>query len=596
MISRQSPRPAPENTDESVAPLALLRPIRTWIALAAVLQVFSAGLVLAPLVGMSELVRILSHPIIDQAHHTWHIIALSCGCLAAGVALRGLADLTTHLADNAFSLWIRRQLAQRMSNAPLAWFTATSSGRIKQGMQDDVTAIHHLVAHAWLNVANAGATMLFVFGYLLWVDWHMTLVTLAPLLVSLMLYARVISSSRQRMPEYGAALAQVNQSVVEFVQGIAIVKTFGQDGRAYQAYRQAVDAFQDFFLGWAQPLIKPECLSAVAIAPITLLLLVLGSGIGLMALDMLTVWQLLPFAIVALGISVPVAALSHSAQSLQMAQGALIRLRDLLAIPQQSAPVSALRPSGNRVAFEDVSFAYQSTGPLLQDISLTLQPGTVTAIVGESGAGKTTLAKLLLRFVEADRGCITLGGIDVRHIDGEHLYRQVGAVFQDTQLLRISIYDNIAIGNPQASEAQVIAAARAAQIHERILRLPFGYQSIYSEDACFSGGEAQRIAIARALLLRPAVLILDEPTAQADAESEAAIQSAFGALLAQQQDQVVLVIAHRLNTIMHADNIVVLSHGRITEQGRHSALLAANGEYARMWAMQHVAEQEALCC
>lgn len=579
-----------------MTPASLLKPVRGWIILAAALQLFSAGFVLIPLIGMCELVRILSQPTAEQASHAWRIITCSCLCLAAGVALRGIADLTTHLADNALSLWIRRQLAQRMRHAPLSWFSANSSGMIKRGMQDDVTAIHHLIAHAWLNVTNASATIVFVFGYLVWVDWHMTLITLLPLLISLAFYSRVISSSRRRMPEYGAALEQVNQSVVEFVQGIAIVKTFGQDGKAHKAYRRAVDAFQDFFLSWAQPLIKPECVSTVAIAPITLLLLILSSGIGLIASEMLTVWQLLPFVIVALGISVPVTALSHSAQTLQMAQGALRRLSALLSIPQQPEPQPGRYPQGSRVVFDRVSFGYEAPSSLLHNISFAMAPGTLTAIVGESGAGKSTLATLLLRFADPDKGRITLDGVDLQQINSEHLYRQVGAVFQDTRLLRMSVYDNITLGCPHANEAQVIAAARAAQIHDRIMRLPRRYHAVYGEDACFSGGELQRIAIARALLLRPAVLILDEPTAQADAESEAAIQSAFSALIDQLRDQVVLVIAHRLNTIMHADNIVVLSNGVIAEQGHHDTLLAAQGEYARMWAAQHAVERVALCC
>ena len=229
-------------------PVGLLRPVRGWIALAVVLQVGSSALVLAPLIGLTELARVLMSAQADRAALAWHIVKISAFCLGGGLALRGLADLTTHLADNAFSLWLRRQLARRMAHAPLSWFSANSSGRIKQGMQDDVTAIHHLVAHSYLNLANAAATLVCVYGYLLFIDWRMTLITLIPLPFFFLLYRQIMRASQAKMVEYGQELEQVNRSVVEFVQGIPVVKTFGQPGIAHQAYRRAVDSFRDFFL------------------------------------------------------------------------------------------------------------------------------------------------------------------------------------------------------------------------------------------------------------------------------------------------------------------------------------------------------------
>lgn len=573
----------------------LLQPVRGWIALAVILQIFSSGLVLAPLAGLTELAKVLGAWGPGQSDAAWRIIAFSGLCLAAGLALRGLADLMTHLADNAFSLWIRRQVARRLSGAPLSWFNQHSSGQIKQGIQDDVSAIHHLVAHAGLHFANAAATMAFVYGYLFWIDWRMALITLLPIPLFWMLYRRVMAGSRAKMADYGIALGEVNRAVVEYVQGIPVVKTFGRQGEAHQAYKKAVDDFRDFFLDWVRPLIKPETLASVVIAPITLLLLVLSFGTLFISLGWIDIWQLLPFAVVGLGIAIPVTTLGQSAQSLQMASGAFERLAALLSIPQQTVVRNGLKAKGNHVVFDRVSFAYDANHPILDDISLALPPGSVTAVVGASGAGKSTLARLLLRFASPTSGQITLGGEPLEQLDTDSLYRQVGFVFQDVRLLRISIFDNITLGNPSATETEAIAAAKAANIHSRILQLPRGYQSVYGEDALLSGGEAQRLSIARALLLNPSILVLDEATAQADAESEAAIQKALSTLISQKKDTVVLVIAHRLETIVNADNIVVLARGNIVEQGTHQALLSAKGEYARMWQAQVCPAQEVLC-
>lgn len=575
--------------------VGLLRPVRGWIALAAIFQAGSAILVLAPLLGLTELAQVLMSSSLQRADEAWHIVKISAICLGGGLALRGFAELISHIAENTFSLWLRRQLALRMAHAPLSWFSANSSGKIKQSMQDDVTAIHHLVAHAYLNLTGAVTTIIFVYGYLFFISWKMTLIALIPFPFFFLLYRNVMRASQAKMAAYGQELEQVNQSVVEFVQGIPVVKTFGQHGVAHQAYRQAVDSFRDFFLDWVRPLIKPESLSGVIIAPVTLLLLVLVGGVSFIYWGWLDIWQLLPFAVLGLGVSVPIGTLSHSAQSLQMSKGAFNRLADLLAIPQEIEPKTGLVNTNNRVCFERVSFSYSADRQILDEVSLTLEPRTVTAVVGASGAGKSTLAKLLLRFAQPDSGKITLGGIVLREIASEHLYQQIGCVFQDVRLLRLSIYENIALGNPQATEQQVVAAAEAANIHQRIMQLPRGYQSVYGEDALLSGGEAQRLSIARALLKDPQLLVLDEATAQADAESEAAIQNTLAALISQRENRSLLVIAHRLSTIVHADNIVVMANGHIVEQGTHDSLLASKGEYARLWQAQFLASREEAC-
>ena len=244
-------------------------------------------------------------------------------------------------------------------------------------------------------------------------------------------------------------------------------------------------------------------------------------------------------------------------------------------------------PAGHDVRIENVHFTYPprlgvpSGVKALDGVSVELAEGTVTALVGPSGSGKSTLATLLPRFGDPDSGAVRIGGVDVRDIAPTELYRHVGFVLQDVQLLTMSVRDNIRLGRPDASDEQVYDAARAAQIHDRILELPDGYDTVVGDGAHFSGGEAQRVSIARALLADTPILVLDEATAFADPESEAQIQQAIGALMV---GRTVLVIAHRLGSITHADNIVVLDRGRVVEQGRQDELVARGGLYASMWA------------
>lgn len=227
-----------------------------------------------------------------------------------------------------------------------------------------------------------------------------------------------------------------------------------------------------------------------------------------------------------------------------------------------------------------MSYAYNQAHQVLSELNFSLQPGTFTAIVGPSGAGKSTIAQLILRFFDPSQGHITLGGVDLRYIQPSMLYQQIGFVLQDTQLIYASIYDNIALGRSSATRQEVEQAAKAANIHDRIMRLPKQYQTMIGDEIELSGGERQRISIARAILLDPPIFILDEATAAADIESEIAIQNALSTFA---QHKTLLVIAHRLETIMHADRILVLDQGKIIEQGIHTQLLSQQGLYARLW-------------
>jgi ATP-binding cassette subfamily B protein len=567
----------------------LLRPVGVALALAVVLQAASAVLMLAPLFGMSTLAQLLLSEAADRVA-IWRLILLSAMGLGAGLALRGAAELISHLADNTLSLRLRLEVARRISLAPLDSLSRMGSGRVKQVMEDDVAALHHLVAHALLDFANAAATVLAVCGYLFALDWRLALALVPPLLLFFLLYRRVlIACSAERMVAYGVALGRVNQSVVEFVAGMPSVRMFGDPARAHLSYREAIDAFQTFYTGWVRPLLWPESAATLALASITLLLLVATCGFALVQWAGMEPVLILPFALLGPGLTSPINRLMAGAQALQMSRGARSRLAELYSLPQERAPEFPLLPNGGGVRFENVSFSYNGSAPVLTGIDLELVPGRVTALVGRSGSGKSTLARLLLRFHEPQEGRITLGGADLARIPAEALYRHVGFVFQDTHLLRASVRENIALGRPDATREAVEDAARGASIHRPILQLPRGYEAICGEEVNFSGGEAQRIGIARSLLHAPEILLLDEPTAHVDRDAAAEIRQALAALMAGTTGRTVLIISHDLESVAGADAIVVLEAGRIVESGAHAELLARQGMYARMWALQHPA-------
>jgi len=558
----------------------LLAPARPAIAVACALQVVASIAGVVPFVAVAELARALCQPEVD-GERAWAVAVAGVVALLVRLVFLGLAGCVTHFADNDLQLDIRRRMAAHLGRVPLGWFTEHNSGAVKKALQDDVEALHHLVAHAYLELTAAIVVPVVSVAYLLSIDWRLTAVTLIPAVLGVGLYGSLMRGYGEQMAAYGAAIARVNGAAVEFVQGIAVVKTFGQSGRAHRRFLAEADGFVEFFWKWVAGLLVPSALAELILSPIVALLTVLAAGAVFVAEGWLAPLDVLPFALLGLGITAPFMALNYAQQDLSLAQQAAGRICAVLAAPVlpiagPGGPV----PADETVRFHGVRFSYDGTTEVLRGVDLVLAAGTVTALVGPSGAGKSTLAKLVPRFWDPSVGSVSIGGVDLRDLPPAELYRRVGFVFQDVRLLRTSLRDNIRLGDPTATGAQVEAAARAAQIHERIVALPRGYDSVVGEDAMLSGGEAQRVTIARALLVEPRIVVLDEATAFADPESEAAIQDALATLAA---GRTLLVVAHRLHTIVGADQIVVVDDGVVVERGRHGELLAANGRYRRLW-------------
>ncbi|GAA4528705.1 MULTISPECIES: ABC transporter ATP-binding protein [Nonomuraea] len=559
-------------------PVGLLRPYLGSFAAVVVLQVIGSVAGLAPLLAVAELGRALLSPgPLDHGHVRIVVIAGAAGLLVRLVFTAASSGIG-HLLDDRVQLAFRRRLAERLGRVPIGWFSRRRTGELAKVVGDDVSAVHPFVAHAPSELVAAFVVPLVSLLYLFAVDWRLTLITLVPVVLAVALVPLMMTPARLREQKaFDAAMGRVANTVVEFVRGIAVVKAFGTGERAHRRFVTAVDEFVAVFFRWVRGMSVIAAGMQLALSPPFVLLAVLAGGAALITSGDLPPADLLPFLLLGLGLTAPVAALGHGFDDMQAARRAVGRIKEVLAVPPLPEPVHPAGPRGHRVELRDVRFGYEAGREVLRGIDLVLEPGTVTAVVGPSGSGKSTLVQLLPRFYDPTGGSVTLGGVDLREIGSRDLYRLVSFVFQDVRLLRASVTDNIALAVPHAGFNDMVRAARLADIHDRIAELPRGYDTVIGEEAGLSGGEAQRISIARALLADAPVLVLDEATAFADPRTEQAVRRALATL---RGDRTILVIAHRLETIADADTIVMLDDGVIVERGSPAELLARDGEFA----------------
>lgn len=557
----------------------LKRPVNRLIRLGVVFAAVGALVNLVPFIGLTELGRLLLAGNADSAT-LWQwaalvVVALSLGWMASGAAL-----WLTHLADHRLQSSLREAMVRKLGRVPLGWYTDTTSGAVRKVVQDDLEDLHHLVAHHAVEVTAAIVTPLAGLIWLATLNWRLALLAVLTLPIYALAYSLMMRGFGTKMQLLDKSMTRVSAAIVEFVHGIAVVKAFGQVGQAHRSYQQAVNQFSTQYAGWVKPLLRLEAFSSMALSVPVILLVSLSVGSLLLAQGWITPLQLFAETLVAVVIPQSLLVINQSLTAQRTALAAAERIEALLGVEELPTPKVCVPPQGSDIRFEQVQFGYDPAHMILNGVDLHCPAGSVTALVGASGAGKSTLAKLVPRFHDVSAGRVCVGGVDVREIDPRQLYQHVGFVLQDAQLVHGTVADNLRLGRPEASDAEVEAAARSAQIHQRIQALPRGYQSVVGEDAIFSGGEAQRLSIARTLLADTPVLILDEATSHADPESEALIQDALSALA---RGRTVLVIAHRLASICGVDQIVVLDQGRVLESGRHDQLLQANGAYARLW-------------
>ena len=499
------------------------------------------------------------------------------------IALYFAALMSTHIAAFRTARNIRRTAMAHVLKLPLGFFTGNQSGRLRKLIDDNAGLTEDLLAHKLPDLAGTIVTPVAAIVMLFLFDWKMGLLCLVTMVLALLSMCLMMGGKNAGFfHRYQKEIERMSGEAVEYVRGIPVVKMFQQTVYSFKAFYAAIRDYSDLASQYAMSCrIGQTCFLTFINGAFALLIpaaLLLSSG-----RDVRTVLvNFIFYALFAPACGQMINRIMYMSEAVMEADEAVGRLDEILGQEPMEESKVQKRPANAAVSFDHVSFTYPgSDWPALNDVSFSVLPGQVTALVGPSGGGKTTAASLIPRFWDTDSGTVAIGGINVRELNTEDLMRQVAFVFQDTRLFKESLLENIRAARPEASRDEVLSAARAAQCDDILEKLPQGLDTVVGTKGIYlSGGEQQRIALARAILKDAPIVVLDEATAFADPENEHQIQKAFEALT---KNKTVLMIAHRLSTVQNADSIIVLSDGRVIEQGSHESLLALHGVYTGMW-------------
>ena len=559
----------------------IIKPVKGQIYFAMFLSVLNVIASLASLIVIPFIARELFADAINS-QYIWQLIGISGIAVIVAFISRVWAFRISHMAAFELEEILRTEISEHLARLPLGYVITLGSGAIKKIVQDDVKELHGFVADSTPLYGRAYTAPLLTLIILFIVDWRMALATIVLVPITIVAIQLAMRDYSEKREAYDLANEKINGTIVEFVQGMQVVRTFDDGTTSFIRFRNILDEFTRYLKEWAQATNTAGRIGFLVTATLPTLVIVVSVGAWLMVQGKLDFTTLLVFLLLSSGVAEAIMPIMWLSSFINKANAAAQRIYNILAeavLPQTENPQ---QPTDTSISFQDVTFSYNNQGnQALSEINCYMAPGTVTALIGTSGAGKSTVAKLIPRFWDVDSGVIKIGGVDVREMTSETLMNYVSFVFQDTFLLYDTIKDNIRLGRPNASDAEVEAAAKAARAHDFILELPQGYDTIAgSRGTRLSGGQRQRITIARAILQDNPIVILDEATAFTDPENEALIQEAIAKLTV---GKTLIVIAHRLSTIVDADQIIVLDKGKIVERGKHEQLATANAIYASLW-------------
>ena len=562
-------------------------PFRITILLSAVFSAFSAVINLKAYLCVYGVAKVLiqssgNFGALDLAamkalgmQAVWYV------CMGFGTY--GMALLCSHISAYNTVARIRMQLIRHLGTLPLGYHILHPSGKQRKIIEKNTDNLETLIAH---NIPDYVQSLVLPIAFLVFMfryDWRLSLICLVPILIGfILLFSMLKGESSGFIGQVQKSGEDISNAATEYVRGIAVVKTFGQTASSFRRYQRAVKDYADFMTKYAFSMENAFSLYTTIVNAVFLFLI--PGSIVLYNLGGGAEKTIMTFAFFAVLIP-PVASiltkLMHSSSNLMLADASFTAIEEMLAEKPLAETKKLPVPQNGEICLNHVSFQYEAGVKALDDVSLTIRPGTVTALVGESGGGKSTVANLIARFWDVSEGSVTVGGVDVRDLDYADWMKHISIVFQDTNLFKMSVAENVAMYKPGASREEIMEALRQARCEDILEKLPNGVDSVIGARGVYlSGGEMQRIALARAILKDAPIVLLDEATAFADAENEYLIQKALDVLL---RGKTVLMIAHRLQTIVHADQIIVMQRGGIAEQGTHEDLMQRQGVYAKMY-------------